>query len=83
MGFNLGKSISHAFKKTNKSIGHAFKDTGHFVSKNVGNVYKDVKGAVAYTGKHLINDVDNVSNTLSSPILLIGVAVLAGIILLK
>lgn len=79
MGFNVGK----AFSKAGKSISHGFKDTGHFVEKNVGNVYHDVSGAVSYTGKHLIGDVDNLTNALSSPLLYIGIAVVGVVILTK
>ena len=76
MKFKPFKSIGH-------SISHAFKDTGKFVEKNVGNVYHDVKGAVGYTGKHLIGDVDKISSTLSNPLIYIGLGAVVLIILLK
>ena len=83
MGFDIGK----AFKKAGHSISKGFKDTGHFVEKNVGHVYHDVTGAVSYTGKHLVNDVDTLSNStanlMNSPIFVIGVAVIAGVIFTK
>lgn len=78
MGFNVGNaikhgasSVSHAFKDTGTSIKHTVQDVGHTVGKSVGTVYKDVKSATAYTGKHLIKDVDNVANILSNPLLYI------------
>ena len=83
MGFNIGK----AFKSAGHSISKGFKDTGHFVEKNVGTVYHDVKSGVSYTGKHLIGDVDTLSNStanlMNSPMLVIGVAVVAVIIFTK
>ena len=108
MGFNLGKTLSHAGKsvshafsdtghsvsKAGKSISHAFKNTGHTIGKTVGTVYKDGKGAVSgvykdgksavsYSGKHLINDVDNISSALSSPMTMIVIGVVGvGVILL-
>ena len=62
---NAGKEI----KSGSKSIGHVFEDAGHDIKKGWSQVYKDGKGAVSYSGKHLINDVDNISSALSSPIL--------------
>ena len=72
MGFNLEKTLSH----TGKSISHAFKDSTHNISKTVGTVYNDGKSAVSYGGKHLIKDVDNVSNALSNPMTIIVIGVL-------
>ena len=71
----------HKHHKSSHSIGHLFKSGGNLVKNSVGDVYKDVKGAVKYTGKHLIKDVDKVSSTLSNPMLYIGIAVV-GIIFL-
>lgn len=77
--FKIGKM----FKHSNKSISHAFKNTGHFVEKNVGNVYSDVKTGVSYTGKHLIKDADKISNTMSNPVIWIVGAVVGVVILTK
>ena len=83
MGFNIGKAL----KDAGHSISKGFKDTGHFVEKNVGNVYHDAKSAVSYTGKHLIGDVDTLtnsaSNLMSSPVLYIGIAVVVVVVLTK
>ena len=53
------------------------------VSKGAGTVYKDVRSAASYTGKHLINDVDNISSTLSNPILIIGVVIVGAVLISK
>ena len=75
------KKVGHSVSKGSKSIGHVFKDVGHAAGKTVSTVYKDGKSAVSYTGKHLIGDVDNISSTLSSPILYIGIAAVGLLIL--
>ena len=77
------KKAGHSISKGSKSIGHVFKDTGHSISKGVSSVYKDGKSVVSYTGKHLIGDVDNLSNALSSPVLWILVGGVVLVILLK
>ena len=69
---NLFKNIGHSISKGSKSIGHVFSKGEHKIEGAVSDVYHDAKGAVKYTGKHLINDVDTVSNTLSSPLLWIA-----------
>ena len=83
MGFNVGKAFSNA----GKSVKKGFNNTGNFVEKNVGHVYSDVSGAVSYTGKHVIGDVDNMSNAvssaLSSPLTYIAIAVVGVVILTK
>ena len=91
MGFlHLGKtfkhanhSVSHLFKHTGHSISKVVMHTGHTIGKGVGTIYKDTKSVVAYTGKHLIKDVDKISSTLSSPILIIGVGAIALILILN
>ena len=75
------KSVGHTVSKGSKSIGHVFKDAGHTIGKSVSTVYKDGKSAISYGGKHLIGDVDNLSSSLSSPILYIGLAAV-GLLLL-
>ena len=83
MGFNVKKT----FSKAGKNLKHNFNDAGNFVEKNVGHVYSDVSGAVAYTGKHVIGDVDNMSNAvssaLSSPFTYIAIAVVGVVFLTK
>ena len=85
---NLIKSLGHSISKGSKSITHVFTSGGkkiegavhdvyHDSKKAVSGVYNDAKSAVSYTGKHLVNDVDNVSNILSGPILYIGAGILA------
>ena len=74
---NFLKRLGHSVSKGSKSIGHVFSKGGKKIEGAVHNVYHDAKSAVSYTGKHLINDVDNVSNTLSSPLLYIGLGLVA------
>ena len=71
------KSIKHVFTSGGKKIEGAVHDVYHDSKKAVSGVYHDAKSAVSYTGKHLVNDVDNVSNILSGPILYIGAGILA------
>lgn len=69
---NVGRFFKDAgndIKSGSRSIGHVFEDTGKDIKKGWTQVYKDGRSAVSYGGKHLINDVDNISNALSSPIL--------------
>ena len=91
---NFFKDIGHAIKSGTKSVGHLLSDGEKKIEKSVGTVYKDGKSvvssvykdgrsAVGYTGKHLVNDVDNLSSTLSSPILLIGVAIVGAVVVSK
>ena len=74
------KSAGHTIKKGSNSIGHVFEASEKKAEKVVSQVYKDSKGAVgqvykdgrsaaSYTGKHVVQDVDNLTNALSSPIL--------------
>ena len=63
------KDAGHTISKGSKSIGHVFESGAKKVEGAVSDVYKDGKSAVSYTGKHLINDVDNVSNALSNPMM--------------
>ena len=82
MGFKLGKvfknaghSVGNLFKSGGKTITGAISDVYNDTKHATGGVYKDIKGATKYAGKHLINDVDNISSALSSPLLYIGVGV--------
>lgn len=91
----MGFSLNHLFSKKHHSQGshsitHLFKDIGHTTSKGIKTIgkgattiYKDTRSAVAYTGKHLINDVDKVSSALSSPMLLIGVGAVVVILMMN
>ena len=73
------KDAGHSISKGSKSIGHVFESGAKKVVGGVSDVYKDGKSAVAYTGKHLIKDVDNVSNALSNPMLWV---VVGGVVIL-
>lgn len=68
---NLFKDIGHEVSKGSKSIGNVFKGGANKIENAVSDVYNDTKTAIGYTGKHLINDVDNISSTLSNPMLYI------------
>ena len=74
---NLIKSLGHSISTSSKSIGNVFSKGGKKFEGVVHDVYHDAKGAVSYAGKHLIKDVDNVRNTLSSPLLYIGLGIVA------
>lgn len=91
---NLFKSIGDGIKHGTKAVGHLVNEpvdtvksvvhTAHKDAKNIAStVYKDGRSAVAYGGKHLINDVDGLASTLSNPILIIGVAVVAVVVISK
>ena len=93
MGFDVGKAFSSAggfVKQSVTDTGHFINDTthsiGHSLSKGTSKVYGDVTGAIGYTGKHVIGDVDTLSNSfasmLNSPMLFIAVAVV-GIVLIQ
>lgn len=75
------KSIGHVFTSAGKKVEDSVSDVYHDGKSAVGSVYKDGRSAVAYSGKHLINDVDTVANALSSPLLWIVVGGVAIVIL--
>lgn len=79
---NFFKSVGKSIKHGSKSVGHLLKNSEHKVEGAVGTVYKDAKSAVAYGGKHLINDVDTISSSFSNSIIIIG-AVVAGIFVMS
>ena len=68
---SIGKSLSH--NHTLKFLADPVKP----FEKVVSTGYKDVKGAVSYGGKHIINDVDSVSTSFagSMPLIIGGVVV--------
>ena len=75
----MGKNF---FQKIGKSLKH--NKTLQFLSdpvkpfeKMVSDGYHDVKGAVSYGGKHLINDVDHLSTSFSMnlPLIIGGLVV--------
>ena len=72
-------SISNTFKSGGKKLEGAVSDVYHDVSGGVSNVYSDVKSAGSYVGKHVINDVDTLTDALSSPLLWI---VVGGVVIL-
>ena len=86
----LGNSV----KSGTSSVTHLLTEPQQKLEKGVSNVYndgksavsgayKDVRSAASYTGKHLINDVDNISSTLSNPIIIIGVVVVGAVLISK
>ena len=71
------KKAGHSVSKGSKSIGHVFSTAGKKYEGAISDVYYDGKTAVGYTGKHLINDVDTVTNAISSPMLWLVVGAVA------
>lgn len=61
------KDAGNTIKQGSKSVGHVFSEGGKKIEGAVSDVYHDGRSAVSYTGKHLINDVDQISSALSSP----------------
>lgn len=59
------------------------KSVVHSIGKGAGTVYKDARSAASYTGKHLINDVDSLSSSLSNPILILGVVIVGAVLISK
>jgi hypothetical protein len=80
---NGSNSISHVFtdgeKKAEKAVGQIYKDG----KKGVSQIYRDGRSATAYTGKHIIGDVDNLTNALSSPVLWIAIGGVAIVVLTR
>ena len=75
------KSVGHSVSKGSKSISHIFSKGGQKIEGAVSDVYHDAKSAVSYGGKHLIGDVDTLSNSLSSPLLYIGIGIVAVVLI--
>lgn len=75
------KNVGHEVSKGSKSIGHVFEGGTKKIEGAVSDVYHDVRSGVSYTGKHLINDVDNISNALSNPMLWIAGGVVIVVLL--
>lgn len=75
---NILKDVSKTFDKGSKSISHVFQEGGKKIEGAVSDVYHDTTSAVSYTGKHLINDVDNLSSMISNPLLWV---VVGGVVL--
>ena len=63
------KDAGHTISKGSKSVGHVFESGEKKAEKAISQVYKDGRSAVSYAGKHAVNDVDTLTNTLSSPLL--------------
>ena len=72
------KDAGHSISKGSKSIGHVFSKGAKKVEGAVSDVYHDGKSAVSYTGKHLIGDVD----TLSNSVVYIGIGGIALVLLM-
>ena len=86
MTINVGKMISHSASSVGKTITQPYRDVKSVVEdvgKAGSQVYKDGRSAVSYTGKHLINDVDNLSSALTSPMLWIVVGGVVVILLVN
>ena len=86
MGFNVGKFISHSASSIGHTISTPYNDVKSVVSdvrKAGSQVYKDSRSAVKYTGKHLINDVDNISSALSNPMIYIVGGVVIVVLLMN
>ena len=68
---SIGKWAHH--NKTLKFLSDPVKP----IEKVVSSGYHDVKGVVSYGGKHIINDVDTLSSSVSSylPLIIGGVVV--------
>ena len=86
---NIFKDVGHSIESGSKSIAHVFTGAGNTVKSSVSDVYHDSRSAVssvyhdtktaaAYTGKHLINDVDSLTNMISNPLLWV---VVGGVVL--
>ena len=86
MGFNVGKFVSHSASSIGNTITQPYNDVKSVVTdvgKAGSQVYKDGRSAVGFAGKHLINDVDNLSSALSSPMLWIVVGGVVVVLLLN
>lgn len=77
------KDIGKGIKSGGKSVGHLLSNSGKKVEGAISDVYHDGRSAVSYAGKHVINDVDNISSALSSPLFLYGVLALGALFLIK
>ena len=86
MGFNVGKFVSHSASSIGNTITQPYNDVKSVVTdvgKAGSQVYKDGRSAVAYTGKHIISDVDNLSSALTSPMLWIVVGGVVVVVLMN
>ena len=86
MGFDVGKFVSHSASSIGNTITQPYNDVKSVVTdvgKAGSQVYKDGRSAVSYTGKHLINDVDNLSSALTSPMLWIVVGGVVIVVLMN
>lgn len=77
------KNVGHSVSQGSKSIGHVFEGGAKKVEGAVSDVYHDSTSAIAYTGKHIINDVDTLTNTLSNPLLWLVVGGVAIVFLMN
>ena len=86
MGFDVGKFVSHSASSIGHTIATPYNDVKSVVSDVVkagSQVYKDGRSAVSFTGKHLINDVDNISSVLSNPMIYIVGGVVIVVLLMN
>jgi hypothetical protein len=54
-------------------VGKTLKQGTVATSHLITQPYKDIRSGVAYAGKHGINDVDKISDTISNPYIMYGV----------
>ena len=86
MGFNVGKFVSHSASSIGHTLSTPYNDVKKVVSdvgKGGSQIYKDSRSALSYTGKHLINDVDNISSALSNPMIYIVGGVVIVVLLMN
>ena len=88
------KDVGNTVKSGTSSVTHLLTEPEHKIESAVstvykdgrsavGTVYKDGRSATAYAGKHIINDVDSLTSTLSNPLLILGVVVVGAVIISK
>ena len=86
MGFNIKKFVSHSASSIGHTLSTPYNDVKSVVEdvgKAGSQVYKDSRSIVSYTGKHLVNDVDNISNALSNPMIYIVGGVVIVVLLMN
>ena len=80
---NVFKSDGKEIKKSSHSSKNTFKSAGKKFEGAVHQVYHDGKKAVGTVGKHALKDVDNISSTLSNPLIWIAVGGVAIVFLIN
>jgi hypothetical protein len=89
---NAYKNTTHFVSKTASKAGKSLTSVEHKVEKTVGTVYKDIRGlaqgkkALLFCQKNSLRFLGAekiVGNTLNNPLLYVGVAAVAAILLLN